>query len=62
MPTMSHNKKQRKLWHKGKKRKDETRHAWFKRVVAKDRNFKGAKQIKGVAYDPLLKGQKKGRL
>lgn len=47
-PTMSHTEAQRKAWHKGKVMKHsrltgtwETKTEWFKRVIAKDRNFAG---------------------
>ncbi len=45
MATMSHTPAQRKAWHAGKQKSNETRQAWFRRVIVKAKNFQGAQTV-----------------
>ncbi len=42
MPTMSHNKKDRAAWHKGKRKPGEDVGSWIGRVINYGKNYKGA--------------------
>lgn len=42
MPTMSHNKKDRAAWHKGKRKPGEDVGSWIGRVINYSKNYKGA--------------------
>lgn len=42
MATMTHTEEQRKAWHAGKQKSDENKHAWFRRVIIRDSNFRAA--------------------
>lgn len=53
MPTMTHTAEQKKAWHAGKKKHRESDTAWFRRVVVKGRNFRGAKRIPSITYKAL---------
>lgn len=50
MPTMSHSEEQRRAWHSGKRKSGEYIRSWFRRVIVKSRNFKGAYTPRGLRW------------